>query len=130
MGDKGKKDKDKSRKQKTNKQERTARRKLEKQPRRTPWRRAWWGVRGTRTVDIVLSLGGSAMADGAAEGGDEIVSKLTSQSSGIAEQPVLHPVPGCTYSEFGGHHTENAVKWVWRHRNFLRGDRVSAGWAN
>jgi|GEM_PF-648857 len=36
MGDKGKKDKDKSRKQKTNKQERTARRKLEKQPRRTP----------------------------------------------------------------------------------------------
>jgi hypothetical protein len=36
MGDKGKKDKDKSRKQKMSKQDKMAKRKLDKQPRRTP----------------------------------------------------------------------------------------------
>ncbi len=36
MGDKGKKDKDKGRKQKISKQDKMAKRKLEKQPRRTP----------------------------------------------------------------------------------------------
>lgn len=36
MGDKGKKDKDKSRKQKISKHDKMAKRKLEKQPRRTP----------------------------------------------------------------------------------------------
>ena len=36
LGDKGKKDKDKSRKQNINKQEQKAKRKLEKQPKRTP----------------------------------------------------------------------------------------------
>ena len=36
MGDKGKKDKDKGKKQKLAKQEQWAKRKLEKQPRRTP----------------------------------------------------------------------------------------------
>jgi hypothetical protein len=35
MGDKGKKDKDKVRKQKTTKQDQEAKRKLEKQPKRT-----------------------------------------------------------------------------------------------
>ncbi len=36
MGDKGKRDKDKSRKQKISKQDRMAKRKLERQPRKTP----------------------------------------------------------------------------------------------
>jgi hypothetical protein len=36
MGDKGQKDKDKSRKQQLNKKGKKAKRKLEKQPRRTP----------------------------------------------------------------------------------------------
>jgi len=36
MGDKGKKDKDKGQKQKVAKQDQDARRKLEKQPKRTP----------------------------------------------------------------------------------------------
>jgi hypothetical protein len=36
MGDRGKRDKDKSRKQKISKQDQRAKRKLEKQPRKTP----------------------------------------------------------------------------------------------
>ncbi len=47
MGDKGKKDKDKGRKQKVNKQEQKAKDKLAKQPKRTFWQKAWWGIRLT-----------------------------------------------------------------------------------
>ncbi len=57
MGDKGKKDKDKGRKQKISKQEQKAKEKLTKQPRRTPWKKAWWGVRLTYTVNMVVIKG-------------------------------------------------------------------------
>ena len=69
MGDKGKKDKDKGRKQKINKQEQKAKSKLQKQPRRTPWQKAWWGVCLTRTVNVVVSLDRPAMADSTASVG-------------------------------------------------------------
>ena len=66
MGDKGKKDKDKSQKQKINKQEQKVKGKLAKQPKRTPWQEAWWGVRLIHTVNRVMSLDGQARADRAA----------------------------------------------------------------